>query len=235
MHIDVLDAGVVMGLGRVRERIRAAEGCFGRVPGSVALLAVSKRQTVEKIRTAHGAGQAAFGESYLQEAAGKIDALADLPLEWHFIGRIQGNKTRQIAERFAWVHGLCDLRHARRLSGQRPSGMPPLKTCIQVSLGEEASKAGLPPDAVANLLASCRELSGISVMGLMTLPPASAGEAAQRRPFRILRELRDQLATREQPLEVLSMGMSGDLEAAIAEGATLVRVGTAVFGQRPEL
>jgi pyridoxal phosphate enzyme (YggS family) len=229
---DSLSSGVADRLEQVRCRIREAEVRFGRIPGSVALLAVSKKQEVAKIRSAHAAGQFAFGESYLNEALEKMDALADLSIEWHFIGRIQGNKTRQIAERFSWVHGLTDLRHARRLSQQRPPELPPLKTCIQVNLSGEESKAGIPAGAVNDLLLGCAELPGIQVVGLMTLPPPETDEEAQRAPFRALRELRDKLATPGSPLAELSMGMSADLEAAIAEGSTLVRIGTAVFGPR---
>lgn len=232
MHEQATGADVAIHLARVRSRIRAAEQRFGREPGSVELLAVSKKQATGKIRRAHAAGQTRFGENYLQEAVEKMDALADLTLEWHYIGRIQGNKTRQIAERFSWVHSLCDPRHAKRLAEQRPTDLPPLKACIQVNLSGEESKAGLATDAVGELLKSCTRLPGLLVVGLMTLPAPDTGEEAQRRPFRALRELRDRLATAERPLDVLSMGMSDDLEAAIAEGATMVRVGTAVFGPR---
>jgi hypothetical protein len=220
-------------LARVHARIRAAEARFGRAPGSVSLLAVSKKQGPDKIRAAYAAGQTAFGESYVDEAEAKMDQLTGLPLEWHFIGRIQGNKTRRIAARFAWVHGLQDLGHARRLSAQRPAGLPPLKACIQVNLSGEASKAGVAADGVAELLAACRGLPNIRVVGLMTLPAPAADEACQRPPFRALRLLRDELAQTDHPLPELSMGMSADLEAAIAEGATVVRVGTAIFGPRP--
>jgi pyridoxal phosphate enzyme (YggS family) len=220
-------------LARVRERIRAAEEAADREPGGVALLAVSKRQSVEKIRAAYAAGQILFGESYLQEAIQKMDQLADLPLEWHFIGRIQSNKTRPIAERFAWVHSLADARHAQRLSTQRPASLPPLKVCIQVNLSGEASKAGVVPGQVAELLATCTELPNMLIAGLMTLPAPATGQEAQRLPFRALRRLRDELTTATGlALHELSMGMSDDLEAAIFEGATMVRVGTAVFGPR---
>ncbi|MEA3278480.1 MAG: YggS family pyridoxal phosphate-dependent enzyme [Pseudomonadota bacterium] len=224
--------GVAGHLARVLERIRAAERRFGREPGSVALLAVSKRQEAAKISAAFAAGQRAFGESYLQEAVEKMDALKDLALQWHFIGRIQGNKTRQIAERFSWVHSLCDLRHARRLSEQRPRRLQPLKACVQVNLSGEPSKGGIPPESVSDLLEECDALPNLEIAGLMTLPAPAESEARQRRPFRELRRLRDGLKTPDRPLGVLSMGMSDDLEAAIAEGVTIVRVGTAVFGPR---
>lgn len=216
----------------VRARIRAAERRFDRKPGSVKLLAVSKRQTTVKIRAAFLAGQTSFGESYPQEAADKMNELSDVPADWHFIGRIQSNKTRQIAERFDWVHGLCDLKHAQRLSAQRPTDRPPLRVCLQVNLDEEPSKAGLDPAQADDFAAACAGLSGLNLVGLMTLPAPTEGEETQRRPFRKLRLLRNRIATPPLPLPVLSMGMSADLEAAIAEGASIVRVGTAVFGPR---
>lgn len=219
-------------LQQVRERIRTAEARFGREPGSARLLAVSKMHPADSVRAAFAAGQAAFGENYLQEAEDKMERLAYLPLEWHYIGRIQGNKTRPIAERFAWVHSLCDIRHARRLSGQRPEGMPSLQACVQVNIDREATKSGLLPEDVGPFLDECRGLPRLVLAGLMALPAPVGSEAAQRQPFRALRELRDRLATAELPLLTLSMGMSQDLEAAIAEGATVVRIGTAIFGPR---
>lgn len=226
-------ATVAARLTDVLGRIRAAERRNGRPEGCVALVAVSKRHGAEAIRAAYAAGQRAFGENYVQEAMAKQAELADLPIEWHFIGRIQGNKTRQIAERFSWVHSLCDPHHARRLDAQRPAGLPPLQACIQVNTSGEASKEGLAPEAVADLLAACAPLERIQICGLMTLPAPATDEEDQRRPLRALRDLRDRLATPDRPLAVLSMGMSDDLEAAVAEGATIVRIGTAVFGPRP--
>ncbi len=226
--------GAGAGVERVLARIRAAERRFGRPEGSVSLLAVSKRQGAAKIRAALASGQRAFAESYLQEALAKQSELGELDIEWHFIGRLQGNKTRSIAEHFDWTHSLSDVRHARRLSDQRPPGRGPLQVCLQVNLSGEATKAGVAPEAAGELLAGCRGLTGLEVRGLMTLPAPALSLAEQRRPFRVLRELRDALATAEQPLDVLSMGMSDDMEAAIAEGATMVRVGTAVFGPRPD-
>lgn len=219
-------------LEAVYRRLRQAEVAAGRPLGVVELLAVSKTHGDPLIRQAWNAGQRAFGENYLQEALEKMARLADLPIEWHFIGRLQGNKTRPIAERFAWVHGLCDPRHAQRLSEQRPPDLPPLQVCLQVNLSGEAGKAGLPPAQVEELLAGCRDLPGLQLRGLMTLPAPAAERAAQRAPFQRLRELRDRLASPELPLDTLSMGMSDDLEAAVAEGATLVRIGTAIFGPR---
>ena len=226
--------GLAARLDLVLHRIRAAERRFGRPPGSVALVAVSKKQETAKIRAAFAAGQTAFGESYPQEAIEKMNALATPEARWHFIGRIQGNKTRQIAERFDWVHSLCDLKHARRLSEQRPAGRPPLPACIQVNLDAEPSKAGLAASQVADFIRTCAGLPRLRLAGLMTLPTPADTEEAQRRPFRKLRRLRDSLATPELPLDTLSMGMSTDLEAAVAEGATIVRVGTAVFGPRED-
>ena len=220
-------------LAEVLARIRAAEQRYGRPAGSVGLVAVSKRQPAAAIRAAYLAGQRAFGENYVQEALAKQDELADLDIEWHFIGRIQANKTRQIAERFAWVHSLCDARHAQRLDAQRPAALAPLQVCIQVNTSGEASKEGLAPEAVGDLLDACAGLERLRVRGLMTLPAPAQDLAGQRAPFDALRNLRDRLATPGQPLDTLSMGMSDDLEAAIAEGATLVRIGTAVFGPRP--
>lgn len=220
-------------LEQVCARILAATLAAGRAPESVGLIAVSKHQGAEAIRAAFVAGQRAFGESYLQEALDKQAALADLGIEWHFIGRVQANKTRAVATHFDWVHGLADAGHARRLSEHRPTDMAPLKVCLQINLSGEASKGGVPPTAAADLLAACAGLPGLRVMGLMTLPAPCADPQRQREPLRALRLLRDQLATAGQPLACLSMGMSDDLEAAIIEGATLVRIGTAVFGSRP--
>lgn len=232
MPNDVRDLAARLGL--VRARIRAAEQRFGRKPGSVALLAVSKKQDTGKIRAVFAAGQEIFGESYPQEAIPKMDALAATGARWHFIGRIQSNKTRQIAERFDWVHGLCDLKHARRLSEQRPEALAPLSVCIQVNLDADPGKAGLSPARVASFIRTCTGLPRLSLVGLMTLPAPVDAEEARRHPFRELRLLRDRLATPSLPLPELSMGMSADLEAAIAEGATIVRVGTAIFGPRAD-
>lgn len=230
---DDLTQTIADNLARVRERIGSAEARYGRPPGSVALLAVSKVQGAERIAAAHAAGQIAFGESYVQEALDKQATLAALPLMWHFIGRIQTNKTRDIATHFDWVHGLCELKHARRLGGQRPAAAGPLLVCIQVNLSGETSKAGVAPEAVGELIDACRGIEGIAVQGLMTLPAPADALADQRRPFAALRTLRDRLATPELPLATLSMGMTADLEAAVAEGATMVRIGTAIFGPRP--
>jgi pyridoxal phosphate enzyme (YggS family) len=223
---------VAQRLDAVRERIREAEAAAGRSRGSVTLLAVSKTHASGLIRSAWQAGQRAFGENYLQEALRKMAELADLDIEWHFIGRVQSNKTRAIAEHFAWVHGVTDIRHARRLSDQRPGELPPLNACIQVNISAEDSKNGVDPDAVAPLLRQCRDLARLRVRGLMAIPAVANTPGSRREPFRELRRLRERLADSELRLDTLSMGMSADLEAAIAEGATLVRVGTAIFGHR---
>jgi hypothetical protein len=184
------------------------------------------------VRAARACGQRLFGENYVQEAVEKAGTLADLDLQWHFIGRIQSNKTRAIASYFDWVHSIDSPKHARRLSEQRPDGLPPLEVCLQVSLDGEPTKGGLSEAEVEPALEEVRGLPRLRLRGLMTLPPATDDFEAQRRPFRRLRDLRDRLASAGLPLDTLSMGMTGDLEAAIAEGSTLVRVGTGVFGPR---
>ena len=216
---------------RVLERIHAAERLAGRPQGAVTLVAVSKTQPAESIRLVAAAGQLAFGENYLQEALAKQDALADLPeLIWHFIGPIQSNKTRPIAERFDWVHTVDRLRIAERLSQQRPDDRSALNVCLQVNVSGEASKSGVSLAALPELAAAVAQLPRLRLRGLMTIPAPATGLAQQRMPFQILREVMAGLAL--PGLDTLSMGMSDDLEAAILEGATLVRVGTALFGPR---
>ncbi len=220
-------------LNRVRARIAAAEARFGRPPGSVRLLAVSKTWPAADLRAVHAAGQQAFGESYVQEALGKQEALADLELEWHFIGPVQSNKTRDIAGRFHWVHSVDRLKIARRLSAQRPAHLPPLQVCLQVNISGESSKAGCAPGEVEGLAAAVAELPRLRLRGLMAIPAPRDDFQVQRDAFRRLRALQAGLIARGLALDTLSMGMSADLEAAIAEGATMVRVGTALFGTRP--
>jgi pyridoxal phosphate enzyme (YggS family) len=219
-------------LAAVHRRIAAAAARYGRKPGDVELLAVSKTKPVEDIVAAWDAGQRAFGENYLQDALPKIEALRGRAIEWHFIGRLQSNKTAAIAAQFDWVHTVERLKHAQRLADQRPDALPPLQVCLQVNLSGEASKGGVDADTLGDLAAAVARLPRIALRGLMTLPAPTTDFSAQRAVFRRLRELREQLGRDGIALDTLSMGMSGDLEAAIAEGATIVRVGTDVFGAR---
>ncbi len=219
-------------VNHVRSRIRNAAVASGRDPGAVTLVAVTKSQTAETVRLAATAGVTDFGENYLKEALAKMDLLGDLRLLWHFIGAIQSNKTRAIAERFDWVHSIDRLEVARRLSELRPFHAPPLNVCIQVALVPEPNKAGVEPGALAPLALSVAELPRMRLRGLMCLPPPQPDAAAQRAIFARLRKLAADLNAGGLKLDTLSMGMSGDFESAIAEGATLVRIGTALFGPR---
>jgi PLP dependent protein len=215
-----------------RSRIRNAATRAGRDPGEVTLVAVTKTQTAETVRLTATAGVTDFGESYLNEALAKMNLLGDLKLNWHFIGAIQSNKTRAIAERFDWVHSIDRLKLARRLSEQRPFHAPPLNVCIQVALVPEPNKAGVEPAELAPLAFGVAELPRIRLRGLMCLPPLQPDAAAQRAIFARLGMLAGDLNAGGLKLDTLSMGMSGDFESAIAEGATLVRIGTALFGPR---
>jgi PLP dependent protein len=221
-------------LEAVHQRIAAAARNAGREPDSVALLAVSKTFPAEDVRAAHAAGQRAFGENYVQEAVEKIEALANLraELEWHFIGPLQSNKTRPVAERFDWVHSVDRLMIAQRLSEQRPAGMAPLNICLQVNVSGEASKSGVAPQDAAQIAQAIAALPNLRLRGLMSIPEPEPTLAAQRAPHRQLRELFDALRAGGLALDTLSMGMSADLEAAVLEGATIVRIGTAIFGAR---
>jgi PLP dependent protein len=219
-------------LAAVRARIAGAASSAGRSADSVTLLAVSKGQPAELIRAAASAGLADIGESYLAEALAKMDALGDLPVTWHFIGRLQANKTRHVAERFAWVHGLDRLKIAERLAAQRPFHAPALNVCIQVNLAGEESKGGVPAAEVPGLAAAVAALPRLALRGLMCIPPEETDPGRQREWFARLRTLRDSLNAGGLRLDTLSMGMSGDFEAAIQEGATIIRVGTAIFGPR---
>ncbi|MGB7756726.1 MAG: YggS family pyridoxal phosphate-dependent enzyme [Salinisphaera sp.] len=219
-------------LADVRRRIDEAATRYERDPGDVHLVAISKTKPAAMVAAALDAGQRDFGENYLQDALPKIEALAEHDIAWHFVGDIQSNKTRDIAAHFAWAHAVDRFKIARRLSEQRPEGAAPLNVCIQVNIDAEDSKSGLAPDAVAELAHQMAELPGIRLRGLMALPAATEDFEAQRRPFAALRALRDDLNARGHALDVLSMGMSADMEAAIAEGATHVRIGTAIFGPR---
>jgi pyridoxal phosphate enzyme (YggS family) len=219
-------------VNHVRSRISQAAKAAGRDPAAVTLVAVSKTQTAESIRVAATAGVTDFGENYLQEASSKMDTLSDLGVRWHFIGGIQSNKTRAIAERFDWVQSIDRLSIARRLSEQRPYHAPPLNLCIQVELVPEPNKGGIAPEQIGPLAAAIAELPRICLRGLMCVPPPQPDAAAERAVFARLRVLLEELNARGHKLDTLSMGMSADFESAIAEGATLVRLGTALFGER---
>ena len=219
-------------LARVRARVERAARAAGRPHATVAVLAVSKAHGPERVRAAYAAGQRLFGESYVQEALAKLDALSDLDADWHFIGPIQSNKTKLIATRFDWVHSIDRLKIAQRLSDQRPDDRPPLNVCLQVNVSGEASKSGSPPEQVAELAPALAALPGLRLRGLMAIPAPGPELGRQRAAFARVRLLLDGLNQAGLGLDTLSMGMSGDLEAAILEGATIVRVGTAIFGPR---
>jgi pyridoxal phosphate enzyme (YggS family) len=219
-------------LQAVRERMTRACVDANRDPSTVHLLAVSKTQPAERVALAYEAGQTAFGENFVQEGLDKIDRLAALAIEWHFIGTIQANKTRQIAEKFHWVHGVDRLKIAERLSAQRPAQLAPLQVCIQVNVSGEDSKSGVDPAATPSLAKAIAALPRLRLRGLMAIPEPVPDFPAQRTAFRVLANLQGQLLRAGLALDTLSMGMSADLEAAIAEGATIVRVGTAIFGSR---
>jgi pyridoxal phosphate enzyme (YggS family) len=204
----------------------------GRAVEAVGLLAVSKTFGAAAVRELAACGQREFGENYLQEALEKQAQLADLPLVWHFIGPIQSNKTRAIAEHFSWVHGIDRLKIAERLSAQRPPDMPPLQVCIEVNVSGETSKGGVAVAELPAVAEAVAKLPGLQLRGLMAIPAPTPDPAAQRAAFRRVREAYEDLIRRGHTLDTLSMGMSGDLEAAILEGATIVRVGTALFGER---
>jgi len=222
-------------LAAVNGRIREFEARYGRAPGSVRLLAVSKTKPAEDVAAAFAAGQRAFGENHLQDALGKLDhpALAGLALEWHFIGPLQSNKTRPVAERFQWVHSLDRLKVARRLSEQRPAGLGPLDVCIQLNISAQASKSGIDEGDLAAFADAVADLPRLRLRGLMAIPAPAEGLDAQRAPFRRLREAAERLRDAGHAVDTLSMGMTDDMEAAVAEGSTLVRIGTAIFGPRP--
>ena len=216
----------------VRMRIERAAGDAGRSPSEVALLAVSKTFPASFVAAAYAAGQTAFGESYAQEAVTKVTALAGLKLDWHFVGPVQSNKTRSIAEHFSWVHSIERPKVAARLNDARPSHLPPLNVCIQINVSGETTKHGVPPGGERSLAEAIAKLPRLRLRGLMAVPEPGGDQADQRRPYARLRELKEGLAAQGYAVDTLSMGMSEDLEAAIAEGATIVRVGTAIFGSR---
>ncbi len=218
-------------LKEIRRRMAATTRRYGRDPATVRLLAVSKQQPAECVQAALAAGQKDFGENYLGEAMAKITAVTG-PARWHFIGAIQSNKTRGIAAQFDWVHSVDRLKIAHRLSDQRPAELKPLNVCIEVNVAGEVSKSGVTPAELESLANGIAKLPQLRLRGLMCLPPPEPGLARQRRPFAQLRQLLDSLNDHGLGLDTLSMGMSADFEAAIAEGATIIRVGTAIFGPR---
>lgn len=220
-------------IAQVRRRIEAAARTSQRPPQAVGLLAVSKTWPAESISNAHAAGLTHMGENYLQEARAKQAQLSHLPLVWHFLGNIQSNKTREVAAHFDWVHAVDRLKIAQRLSEQRPAGMQPLNICLQVNISNEASKSGCSPQQLPQLAQAVEKLDNVRLRGLMVIPQPSDDVEEQRAAFRQTRMLLEQTnALLQTPMDTLSMGMSSDLEAAIAEGATWVRVGTAIFGTR---
>jgi pyridoxal phosphate enzyme (YggS family) len=223
---------ILSNLQATREAIAQAARAAHRNATDVRLLAVSKTFPAMAVREAYSGGQTAFGENYLQEALEKIDALRDLSLEWHFIGPIQSNKTRAIAESFAWVHSVDRLKIAERLSAQRPSNLPPLNICLQVNVSEEESKSGVAAEDAVQLAQQLSRLPHIRLRGLMTIPAPATGEREQRVPFAQMRALLEKMNSQGLALDTLSMGMSHDYPAAIKEGATIIRIGTAIFGQR---
>ncbi|HUW49474.1 MAG TPA: YggS family pyridoxal phosphate-dependent enzyme [Sulfuricella sp.] len=223
---------IASALQAVRQRIALAATAAGRPVAAIQLLAVSKTVPAAAVRQAYTAGQRAFGESYVQEAVDKILALNDLPLKWHFIGPLQSNKTRPVAENFSWVHSVDRARIAERLSAGRPAGLPDLQICLQVNISGESSKGGVAPEDLPALARHVQTLPRLKLRGLMAIPEPTADVERQHRDFRMLRELLEQLNSQGFQLDTLSMGMTGDLDAAIAEGATIVRVGSAIFGER---
>lgn len=227
-----MSTSVSVNLAQVRKRIELACHAAGRSLDAVQLLAVSKTMPAQAVRDAYAAGQLAFGENYIQEGVDKIASLADLPLVWHCIGPIQSNKTKLVAEHFAWVHSIDRLKIAERLSAQRPAHLPPLQVCLQVNVDGGSNKSGVAPDGLLALAQAVAKLPQLQLRGIMTIPEPAESDAAARAVHRQAKILFDKLNAAGLALDTLSMGMTGDLEAAIAEGSTCVRVGTAIFGQR---
>lgn len=219
-------------IAHIHQKMKEYERLYHRTEKSVSLLAVSKNQSLEKIEAAYSAGQRAFGENYLQEALAKITALSHLAIEWHFIGPIQRNKTRKIAENFSWVQSVDDLVIAKRLSEQRPTHLPPLNICIQVNINHETTKSGIPPTELIEFAKTCIALPQLHVRGLMAIPAPTTDIHLQRKTFHQIYLLWQQCVEQGFAFDTLSIGMSDDFEAAIAEGSTLIRLGTAIFGSR---
>ena len=227
-----MSISVSANLAQVRKRIELAVLAAGRPANEVTLLAVSKTMPAQAVREAYNAGQLAFGENYIQEGVDKIASLADLPLVWHCIGPIQSNKTKLVAENFAWVHSIDRLKIAERLSAQRPAHLPALQICLQVNVDGGSNKSGVAPTDLLALAQAVAQLPNLQLRGIMTIPEPAENDAAARAVHRQAKCLFDSLNAAGLKLDTLSMGMTGDLEAAIAEGSTCVRVGTAIFGQR---
>jgi PLP dependent protein len=223
---------IALGLKQVRARIKEVAERAGRQPEGITLLAASKTNPPKCLREAFDAGQTIFGENYLQEALVKIAALPDLPIEWHFIGPIQSNKTRRIAENFTWVHSVDRKKIADRLSKDRPESLPPLQVCLQVNVSGEDSKSGVAPAEVTDLAAHIVTLPRLKLRGVMAIPELTKATSLQRSQFSMVREAYDLLNQAGYGLDTISMGMTEDFDVAIEEGATLVRVGTAIFGPR---
>jgi PLP dependent protein len=232
-QISPVDEVIANNLQALRAEIAAAAAAAHRTDDCITLVAVSKGHGAERVRAAAACGVTDFGESYLQEALPKIDALRDLPLIWHFIGRIQANKSASIAQTFGWVHGVDRLRIAERLSAQRPHHAPPLQVCIQVNIAGEPGKAGVEPAAAAALARAMRTLPRLTLRGLMCILPAGQSPQDNRRGFQALGQLLRAINDQGGGLDTLSMGMSSDFREAVEQGATLIRVGTAIFGPRP--
>ncbi len=225
-------ASITENISAVRQQVERAARAAGRLPEDILLLAVSKTQGPEQVREAFKAGQRDFGENYVQEALTKITALALADIRWHFIGPIQSNKTREIAEHFDWVHSVDRIKIAERLNAQRPDNKTPLSVCVQVNLSEEDSKSGVALSEVVAVCDAISQLSNLRLRGLMAIPAPCVGYEQQRRVFRPLAELLHSLKSQHSTLDTLSIGMSSDFDAAIAEGSTIVRVGSAIFGAR---
>lgn len=219
-------------LQAIRDRIHNAESAAGRNQGEVMLLAVSKAHPTEAVRAAYAAGQQAFGENYLQEALAKQQELADLTIAWHFIGPLQSNKTQAIAQHFSWVHSVDRLKIAERLNAARPADLPRLQVCLQVNVSGETSKGGVAATEAFALAQAIAKLPRLQLRGLMAIPAPTNSIAKQRQQFRMVRELQEAMQAQGLTLDTLSMGMSDDFPAAIAEGATIIRVGSAIFGAR---
>ncbi len=226
------DSTIAGNLSQITNRISQIEQTCQRPAGSVRLLAVSKRKPDEMIRAAAACGQLCFGENYADEGAAKREALSDLILEWHYIGHIQSNKTRLISATYDWVQSIDREKIAQRLSAHRPSDLPPLNVCLQVNIDAEESKSGCTPDDLDALATTVAEMNGLTLRGIMAIPAPQNDINEQRKVFRKLHNLFQEMQSSHPTVDTLSMGMTADMEAAITEGATMVRIGTAIFGQR---